>query len=211
VAVATGAPFLVSQHGLLTPYAPPLPRDSCLLAWTHADADFWASGRSDVTVAVLGSQLLWQVEPTAAPVDAAERPTYLGQLHAAELSRSRLARAAYAFCQAHGATYRPHPSEKDRVSRLLHAGWERRGIRVSSETPLSHLDSPVVSVFSTGVLEAAARGIPAWVDFPDPPMWLAEFWDRYGMRAYGEDPTRALPRSDAEPAAAVARALMEAT
>ena len=39
----------------------------------------------------------------------------------AELSRSRLARAATAFCRDHDATYRPHPSERDRLSRLLHA------------------------------------------------------------------------------------------
>ena len=70
-----------------------------------------------------------------------------------------------------GATYRPHPSERDRASRRQHARWERAGIRVDrAGGPLAELTTPVVSVFSTGVLEAAARGIPAWVDFPGPPI-----------------------------------------
>ena len=73
--------------------------------------------------------------------------------------------------------------------------------------PLADLAAPVVSVFSTGVLEAAARGLPAWVDFPDPPAWLREFWDRYDMRPYGGDPTPAPARPDEEPAVAIARLL----
>ena len=62
-------------------------------------------------------------------------------------------------------------------------------------------------MFSTGVLEAAARGLPAWVDFPDPPAWLREFWDRYGMREYGGEPSDPPPRPAVEPAAAIARIL----
>ena len=202
-------PFLVAQHGLLTPVAPPLPPDAHLLAWSSADAGFWAGGRHDVTTTVVGSQLLWAAaDRVAAAGQPGAAPVYLGQLHAAELSRSRLARAASAFCREHGATYRPHPSERDRISRLLHAAWRRRGIRIDDGTvPLADLTSPVVSVFSTGVLEAAARGLPAWVDFPDPPAWLWEFWERYDMRAYGGVPTPTPARPGAEPAVAVARLL----
>ena len=209
-----GAAFVVAQHGLLTPLAPPLPAEAHLLAWSAADAAFWTGRRGDVDARVVGSQLLWAAAQ-GAPQDPARRhevqtPVYLGQLHGAELPRSRLARAAYAFCRAHDAAYRPHPSERDRVSRLLHASWRRRGIRFEpGTTPLADLAAPVVSVFSTGVLEAAARGLPAWVDFPDPPAWLREFWDRYAMREYavGAAPTPAPALPVAEPARAAARIL----
>jgi len=205
-AAATGAPFLVAQHGLLTPLAPPLPPDAHLLAWTEADAAFWTTDRGDVRTTVVGSQLLARVDPVGDVVT--DRPVYLGQLHAAELGRRDLARAAARFCRTHDATYRPHPSERDRISRLLHAQWRRQGIRVDDgAVPLRDLAAPVVSVFSTGVLEAAARGLPAWVDFPDPPAWLREFWDRYDMRTYGGPPTPASPRPATEPALAVARIL----
>ena len=36
-----GAVASSSQHGALTPYAPPLPPGAHLLAWSDADADFW--------------------------------------------------------------------------------------------------------------------------------------------------------------------------
>jgi hypothetical protein len=204
----SAAQFVVVQHGLLSPLMAPLPADAHLLAWNEADANFWWSGRSGHS-SVVGSQLLWEAgsDPVTAPVtDAA--PTYLGQLHGAELPRRDLARAAGAFCARYGATYRPHPSEMDRLSRWQHARWERRGITVDrSGVPLRELREPVVSVFSTGVLEAAARGVPAWVDFPEPPAWLEEFWERYDMRPYGGDPTPAPARSATEPAAAVAAVL----
>ena len=205
-AAAKGLPFLVSQHGLLTPLAPPLPPAAHLLAWTDGDAAFWTAGRSDVRTTVVGSQLLAAVDRVD-EVDT-DRLVYLGQLHAAELGRRDLARAAERFCRAHDATYRPHPSERDRLSLVLHARWRRRGIRVDDgAVPLRDLTAPVVSVFSTGVLEAAARGLPAWVDFPDPPAWLREFWDRYDMRTYGGPPTPAPPRPATAPALAVARIL----
>ena len=78
-----------------------------------------------------------------------------------------------------------------------------------SGTPLSKLDDPIVSVFSTGVLEAAARGIPAWVTCTDPPEWLREFWSRYDMRPWGGAPTPAPTMSDREPALAVADVVRE--
>lgn len=208
-ATARGVPELVSQHGLLTPFAPPLPPGSRLLAWSDQDADFWRSGRSDVTTEIVGSQLLHDAAagPPAAP-DPDAPLTYLGQLHGAELPRRDLAAAAEAFCRTHAATYRPHPSERDRRSRRTHTRWEREGITLDRRgRPLAELGGGVVSVFSTGVLEAAARGLPAWVDFPDPPGWLSDFWQRYGMHTWGSDPTPAPSRPDVEPAQAVARIL----
>lgn len=203
-----GLPFLVSQHGALTPYAPPLPRAAHLLAWTDADAAFWTTGRHDVDVTVTGSQLLWQAG--LAPATRTSSPgagplTYLGQGHAAEVSRARLARAALATCREHGAVYRPHPSERDVTSRAVLRAFERAGVRVVTDgPPLVDLEAPVVSVFSTGVLEAAARGRDAWVDFPRPPAWLGEFWERYGMHRLGHSPTPAPVRPDVEPARRVA-------
>ena len=65
----------------------------------------------------------------------------------------------------------------------------------------------MVSVFSTGILEAAARGVPAWAAYDRPPAWLAEFWERYAMSRYGSDPTPAPAPPEREPAAAVAAAI----
>ena len=41
---AIGAEYWVVQHGLLVPQAPPLPVGCTLLAFSEADAQFWASG-----------------------------------------------------------------------------------------------------------------------------------------------------------------------
>ena len=190
-----GAATLSVQHGLLTPFAPPLPPDCTLLAWSEADASFWTDGRPDIDVEVVGSQLLWNAARSpAAPIED-EVPTYLGQLHGAELPRRVMARAARRFCLETGATYRPHPAERDTLSRLQHAGWERLGIRVDHRPgPLSTLRTPVVSVFSTGVLEAAASGRPAWVHLPDPPGWVRDLWQRYELHPWGTEPT-APPRA----------------
>ena len=209
-----GVPFLVSQHGALTPFAPPLPPAAHLLAWSEADAAFWTAGRPDVRVSVTGSELLWRaglVTGARAPSSTSEGPlTYLGQGHAAELSRARLVESALVFCRAHGATYRPHPSERDRLSRAAHAGFRRAGVVVDGSRPLADLTGPVVSVFSTGVLEAAAQGRDAWVDFRRPPAWLGEFWERYAMSRFGAAPTAAPLRPVVEPARRVAEVLVEA-
>ncbi|MCW2738239.1 prephenate dehydrogenase [Nocardioides sp.] len=214
VAEDLGVPFLVSQHGALTPFAPPLPRAAHLLAWSDADAAFWTAGRQDVTVTTVGSQLLWVA---GKGLDAAHaRPAspsplvYLGQGHAAEISRARLAHAALATCREHGAVYRPHPSERDLTSRAVLATYRRAGITVdTSAVPLVDLAAPIVSVFSTGVLEAAARGRDAWVDFPAPPAWLGEFWERYGMHRSGSTPTPPPLRPLVEPARRIAEVLRE--
>lgn len=213
-------PFFVSQHGALTPFAPPLPRAARLLAWSAADGDFWAAGRADVEVTVVGSQLLWGADdivtgartPSSTDdVTDGQQLTYLGQGHAAEIPRRLLIEAALLFCREHGATYRPHPSEKDRVSLMTLNAYQRAGITVDgASVPLADLPDPVVSVFSTGVLEAAARGRDAWVDFPRPPAWLGEFWERYSMSRFGSAPTPAPVRPDVEPAQRIAEILMEA-
>lgn len=207
---ATGDParFVTVQHGLLTPHAPPLAEGTTLLAWSEADAGYWRSGREDGTATVVGSQLLWEAaaHPVAPDPDAA--PVFLGQLHGAELDRADAERAAAEFCRRYGATYRPHPAETDRRSRATHARWEAEGLRVDrSGVPLRTLRAPVASVFSTGVLEAAAAGLPAGVFLPDPPAWLLEFWDRYGLRPWEDRPTPSPERPPLEPSRAVARAV----
>ncbi|UJH69891.1 hypothetical protein [Ornithinimicrobium sp. INDO-MA30-4] len=164
------------------------------MAWSQADADFWASGRTDVTAEVIGSQLLWEAARNPAPETALAHDdlplTYLGQLHGAELPRRDMARSTGAFCRATGATYRPHPAERDKLSRAQHAIWRRQGITIDDgAVPLASLNTPVVSAFSTGVLEASAKGIPAWVHYDNPPAWLTEFWQRYGMAQFGAEPT----------------------
>lgn len=182
---ATDARFVVIQHGLLTPYAPPLPDGAHLAAFTPEDARFYASGRDDVSWHAVGSQLLWEAsrsERHVAPHAPLRPPVFLGQLHGAELPRAEFARAATQFWRATGGVYRPHPGERDRVSRAQHALWRARGLSVdTAASPLTGLNAPVASVFSTGVLEAAARGLPARVTHPDPPAWLLGFWERYGM------------------------------
>ena len=121
-----------------------------------------------------------------------------------------LADAAEDFCRAEHATYRPHPSERDRKSVATHARWEASGIAVDrSGIPLRELGAPVVSVFSTGVLEAAAAGLPAWVSLADPPEWLLEFWQRYDLAPWGGPPTPSPERPDLEPSRAVAAVVQE--
>ena len=196
--------FLTAQHGLMTPHAPPLGAGTRLLAWSAADADFWRSGRSDVTTTVVGSQLLWEAgaAPLATP-DPARPPVFLGQLHGAELPREVLASTAHEFCLATGALYRPHPSERDRRSLAAHAQWERAGVTIDrTGIPLRELGAPVVSIFSTGVLEAAAAGLPSWVHLPDPPAWLQEFWARYGLSSWGGPATPPPGRPEIAPARA---------
>lgn len=204
------ARFMVVQHGLMTPHAPPLPEGAHLLAFNMADASFWSSGRQDVTFDVVGSQLFWESAQQPVAQFDVDRPVFLGQLHGAELPRLGLARTSSSFCISTGATYRPHPSETDKLSRLQHRWWEKRGMRIDrSGVPLTEVTAPIVSVFSTGVLEAAARGIPSWVTYARPPRWLEEFWERYAMSRWGSEPTPAPAQPRHEPAAAIARILKE--
>lgn len=208
----SGARFITVQHGLHTPYAPPLAPETHLLAFSQADADFWISGRNDVTYDVVGSQLFWEAaqKPRVDNSEIEGLPIFLGQMHGAELSRLSYAQAGYKFCKDTGARYRPHPNEKDKLSVLTHALWDKMGIEIDrGREPLNTLTNPVVSIFSTGVLEAAIRGIPAWVYHPNPPAWVREFWDRYGLSQWGEAPTPAPAVPSTPPAKAIAQYLEE--
>ena len=211
---AIGAEYWMVQHGLLVPQAPPLPVGCTLLAFSEADAQFWASGRRDVTTHAVGSQLLYLAAQKAAGAEAQKQndlePIFLGQMHGAELPRASFAYASHSFLKKFGGSYRPHPSEKDKLSVLTHQLWEKEGIRIDrSGTPLNEVPNPVVSIFSTGVLEAAIRGIPAWVYHPAPSAWLVEFWDRYGMNQWGQEPTPAPVQPKKEPAQRIAELMIE--
>ena len=207
----SGASFFVSQHGIVTPLAPPLPPGADLLAWSKSDADFWMSGRNDTNATTVGSELLWQAHrartstgPNRSPDDPGGL-LYLGQLHGHELPRRAMAKAAVRFCRSNDALYRPHPSETDVVSRLQHRRWQSQGIKFEvSPVPLAQTNHRVVAVFSTGVLEAAAAGRASWVDYPEPPEWLDEVWNRYAMKRFGSaTPTQAAV-PDLEPARLIA-------
>lgn len=212
LALHIGADYVVSQHGLNTPFAPPLAPSTHLLAFSQADAEFWISGRTDITYDVVGSQLFWEAAqlPAMQTPDEAAQPIFLGQMHGAELPRYSYAQAGYTFCKETGARYRPHPNEKDKLSVLTHALWDKMGIEIDrGREPLNTLTNPVVSIFSTGVLEAAIRGIPAWVYHPNPPAWVREFWDRYSLSEWGEAPTPAPAVPSMPPAQAIAQYLEE--
>lgn len=209
-----GIRSVVVQHGAITPFAPPLPRECELMAWSAADGDFYRSGREDVQVSTTGSQLLWQARRESASATAqdgeqAERPVFLGQLHGVELPRRVTFGTAYSFCRETGALYRPHPSETDLLSRRTHDLMRRRGIELAdASVPLREMPNPVVGIFSTGVLEAAVRGVPSWVHAERAPQWLPEFWVRYGMHRWGSaEPTPAPPIPDQEPAVTIAEML----
>lgn len=229
-ALGADVPAAVVQHGALTPFAPPLPEQTTLLAWSEADGEFYRSGREDVAVRVVGSQMLWQAghhgdeetPGTKLPATGADgeapdgdapaheqRPVFLGQMHGAELPRRITARTAYEFCRREGALYRPHPAETDVLSRGAHRLMRRVGIEIQDPSaPLIGAGAPVVAVFSTGVLEAAVRGIPAFVTATHTPAWLREFWERYDMRRWGfTEPTPAPAVPADEPARVIAQAL----
>ena len=213
VARHTGIPAFVVQHGILTPHVFPLPAGATLLAWSEADAEFWCAGRPDVRSVVVGSQHLWQAaqQPRTAPLD--ERPVFLGQLHGSELPRLLNARTATRFIRDTGGLYRPHPREEDVLSRTQHAWWKKRGVEFAdTSVALTDMPNQVAAVFSTGILEAAARDIPAWGYAPYGPRWVHELWERYGIARWGSsEPTPAPSFLDAEPAVAVARTLESKT
>lgn len=202
-------PFYVVQSSVVTPYSAPLPPGATLLGWSEGDIAFWREGSAEAAKAtntVVGSQLLWTAaQNKIEEVNKAASMTYLGQLHEAALGNRQMAKAAEDFCMTHNAVYRPHPSESDRRTRSVHERFVRLGISLDqSQTPVRMFDGPVVSAYSTGLLEAAARGLPAWATFPDPPAWLHEVWDRYGMARYGDsEPTPCPTILNFEPAYAI--------
>lgn len=215
---AQGARVNVVQHGLLAVSTPPVPADCRLFAFSERDGAWWTQSRTDVEVVDAGSALLWNAQqtaddaaPAAAAHDAEAPGVFLGQLHGAELPRRDFAAAAAQYIGATGAVYRPHPAEKDRLSRAQHQKWRAQGITVDGSGPLTATSGPVAAVFSTGVLEAAQTGRPAYVVHPEPPAWLEDFWDRYSMSRWRPwhtpEPTPAFAMPHGDPAHVIARHL----
>ncbi len=195
----------VIQHGLLTPWAPPPGPGEHLMCWSDADARFWTAGQSGVAASVVGSQMLWHAASRPPASLVCETPIMLGQLHGIELSKKELLHTYWRFCRSHRVDYRPHPNERDAVSRALHRVMRAGGINFDPGTrPVAELGRPVVSVFSTGVLEAAHSGLPAWVAHSHPPAWLRAFWQRYRLAPWGGEPTPAWAATGPEPARVVA-------
>jgi hypothetical protein len=193
LSIRLGIPFVVVQHGVVTPFAPPLPEGCHLFAWTPEDAEFWVSGRTDVTTTVVGSQIIWDAGVARRPPGEPEGPVcFLGQLHGPELSRSTTIRSVAELARAGPLAYRPHPGETDLVSKLVHRRWQHQGIRIEPPTgKLGEKNTPVAGIFSTGILEAAASGRAAFGFCARPPSWLPEFWDRYKIKQFGtHEPTR---------------------
>lgn len=205
-----GVPGAVIQHDVLTPFAPPLPPETTLLAWTVQDGRFHSAGRDDIDVRVVGSQRLWEArhDSSGTAVEVEDRPVFLGQLAEIELPRRVTLGAAYGYCRSTGAMYQPGSGETDRPSRLAHAVLRRRGVTMQEPgTALSAQSRPVVAVFSADLLEAAVRGLPAWVHAPHAPAWVAEHWERYGMRRAGGEPTPPPEVGADEPARLIAQIL----
>jgi hypothetical protein len=198
--------FAVVQHGLIAPLAPPLADGDHFLAWSSADAEYETAGRTSVSAEVVGSQMLWEAASLPPAEILNDRPVMLGQLHGIELGRVSKQRIYTEFCTSSDCTYRPHPSEADIMSRVQHAAMRRAGVRFeTSKDPLPQLGRPVVSIFSTGTMEAAQRHLPAWVYHPDPPAWVRDFWSRYRLSEIGHAPTAPADLPEVEPAIAIAR------
>ncbi|ASK65998.1 hypothetical protein CFK39_09385 [Brachybacterium avium] len=203
-------PGAVVQHDVLTPFAPPLPPDTTVLSWTAEDGEFHRAGRDDIAVRVVGSQRLWQARHEAAgeaPV-LEEQPVFLGQFSSIELPRRVSLRAAESYCRFAGALYQPGPAETERLARAAHLLLRRRGIGFQDPSiTVAEQARPLASVFSADILEAAMRGIPAWVHAPGAPSWVGEHWERYGMRRVGAEPTPPPGLGTDEPARLIAQIL----
>lgn len=207
---AAGIPGVVIQHDVLTPFAPPLPPETTLLAWSDDDGEFHRAGREDVEVRVVGSQRLWQAARDSAGTapQIEERPVFLGRLGAPELPRRVTLAAAHSYCRPAQALYQPGPGETDRTARAAHALLRRRGIELQDgAVPLAEQHRPLVSVLGADILEGAVRGLPSWVHAPSAPDWVGAHWERYGMRRSGGEPTPAPPVGADEPARLIAQIL----
>src|SRR5699024_8862096 len=139
-------------------YAPPLPPHSTLLAWTEADGQFHRSGREDVEVRAVGSQLLWQLahegradgdgrdrQEVTAELITSQRPVFLDQEETPGLPRRLSVRAARSFCRSESAVLRPRGSRRDALTRGLHTVLRRRGVAFEDPpTPLFDPPRPVL-------------------------------------------------------------------
>ena len=120
-AAARGVEYIVVQHGLLTPFTPPLPDEVTLYAFSHEDGAFWTGGRPGRTVRMVGSQILWEASDPQSPAAQPGPTVFLGQLHGRELGRWSATQQTLAFLRAEPhVLYRPHPSERDMLSRATH-------------------------------------------------------------------------------------------
>jgi len=208
-AVARGIPSFVVQHGLVAPMSPPAPDNSILLTWSEDDLEFWARGRSDLVGTSIGSQLLWEAAHLPhTPHNSQEACLFLGQLHGGYVPRNMVVRAVDKLRSERIVTYRPHPAEVDRLSRRQHREWQRAGLVISADGALRQLPGPVVSVFSAGVLEAAAAGLDAFVIGDEPQPWLRELWRRYHMALWGTERPTQVKLPAREPADSIVDAIL---
>lgn len=209
----SGGRFTILQHGLLTPFTPPLAVGSHLLAWSDADAVYWSAARADISTATVGAPpLVWAREDASTKTGGSslDRPLFLGQMHGAELPwRTKVGTAVY-FCRRTGAEYRPHPSEQSALARAAHRLLRTAGVTFESGGPaLSAERRPVVSMFSTGLLEAAAAGLHTYGFAVRPPQWLEAFWERYQIGRWPDRPTQLdpslIPGTSAEVVSSIVR------
>jgi hypothetical protein len=150
---------------------------------------------------------LWKAarQSESEPTEASGVPVFLGQLHGAELDRSVTVRTVDRLAKEGPLVYRPHPAERDILSRVQHRRWARRGVVLEfANRRLAEVDRPIVGIFSTGLLEAAAAGRPAWAACVEPPEWVEELWERYSIARYGAaEPTPPPELPPTEPARAI--------
>ena len=215
-ALEADIPAAVVQHEPLTPFAPPLPPHSTLLAWTEADGEFRRAGREDIEVRVVGSQLLWQAahEGTGGTEDAdgqdltEQRPVFLEQPETPGLPGRFAVAAAHSFCRGAQALYRPDLAGRGPLAGAARTMLRRRGVEFEDPAlPLFDPTRPLVGVLTPELLEAAARGVPTWVYGPRMPTWVFEVWHRYGLRRWGGPPSPVPVPSADEPSRLIAQIL----
>lgn len=212
VAARRKIPYFMVQHGLITPFEPPIPERFHVFAWTNRDAEIWTRFGTRVTATSVGSQLLSRaVNHGDAHRQVDVPPVFLGQLHGAELDRRVTVRTVERLLEETEFSYRPHPAEQDLMSRIQHRRWRQKGLKIMpSRSSLRELSRPTVGIFSTGLLETAAAGCPSWGFCVDPPMWVEELWDAYGIQQWGSSrPTPPPRRVEIAPATAIADAVLD--
>ena len=174
----SGIPFVIVPHGVVTPFAPPLPEGCHLFAWTLQDAEFGISGWSDVTTSVVGSQIIWDAGVSRWQTSRAKGSSLLSRpiARARSFAFDHHPEASAELARKGPVAYRPHPGETDLVSRMIHHRWQLQGIRIEPPTSRLGENNPAVAgIFSTGILEAAASGRAAFGFCRAPLSWLPEF------------------------------------